>query len=98
MEEADEPANVKSSPVPVRVTVCGLPWAVSVMAMVPVLAPPALGLKAMLKVQLALTATLEPQLLVWEASPLTAILMMPRLALPVLVSVTLCALLVVPTV
>ena len=89
VEEPDAAAIVKSSPVPERVMVCGLPSAVSTTAMAPVLVPPLVGLKVMLKVQLALTATLEPQLLFWEASPLTATLMMLRDAPPVFVRVTL---------
>jgi len=98
VEEPDGAAIVKSSPVPERVMVCGLPSAVSTTAMAPALVPPLVGLKVILKVQLALTATLEPQSLVWEASPLTAMLMMLRAAPPVLVRVTLWALLGVPTV
>jgi hypothetical protein len=46
-------------------------------------------LKVTLMVQLALAATLEPQVLVWEKSPLTVMLEMLRVALPVLLSVTL---------
>jgi hypothetical protein len=57
--------------------------------MVPLLVPPAVGLKVTLKVQLALTATFEPQSLVWEASPPAAMLVMLSTAPPVLVRVTL---------
>jgi hypothetical protein len=89
VEEAVGAANVKSSPVPVSVMVWGLPSAVSVTAMVPFLVPPAVGLKVMLRVQLELTATFEPQSLVWEASPLAATLVMLSAAPPVLVRVTL---------
>jgi len=39
-------------------------------------------------VQLAPTATLEPQVLVWEKSPLTVMLVMRRVALPVFLRVT----------
>ena len=76
-------------PVPVRLTdwVAGL--ALSVMVTAPVLVPVAVGLKVTLRVQLALAARLEPQVLVWEKSPLTVMLVMPRVALPVLRSVTL---------
>jgi hypothetical protein len=57
--------------------------------MVPVLVPPAVGLKVTLRVQLALTATLDPQSLVWEAPPPAAMLVMLSAAPPVLVRVTL---------
>jgi hypothetical protein len=40
-------------------------------------------------VQLALAAKLEPQVLVWEKSPLTVMLVIVRVALPVFVRVTL---------
>ncbi len=71
--------------------------ALSVMVTVPVLVPVAVGLKVTLRVQLALAATLEPQVLVWEKLPLTLMLVIVRLAFPVFLSVTLCALLLVPT-
>jgi len=63
--------------------------ALSVMVTTPVLVPVAVGLKVTLMVQLALAATLEPQVLVWEKSPLTVMLVMLRVALPVLLRVTL---------
>jgi hypothetical protein len=78
-----------STPVPVRLTVWVAGLALSVMVTTPVLVPVAVGLKVTLRVQLALAATLEPQVLVWEKSPLTVILVMLRVALPVLLRVTL---------
>jgi hypothetical protein len=45
-------------------------------------------LKVTLRVQLAPAATLEPQVLVWEKSPLALMLVIVRLALPVFLSVT----------
>jgi hypothetical protein len=90
--EVEEPAaavKVKSSPVPVSATVCGLPTPLSVMVRAPVLVPPAVGLKVTLRVQLAPVATLEPQVFVWEKSPLTVMLLMLRVALPVFLRVTL---------
>jgi hypothetical protein len=51
-------------PVPVRLTVCGLPLALSVIVMVAVLVPDAVGAKVTLIVQLAPADTLEPQVLV----------------------------------
>ena len=92
MAEVEEPegaAMVKSSPVPVSAMVWGLPSAVSVTAMAAVLVPPAAGLKVTLRVQLALTATLEPQSLVWQASWLAVMPAMLRAAPPVLVRVML---------
>ena len=53
------------------------------MVTTPVLVPAAVGLKVTLRVQLAPAATLEPQVLVWEKSPLTVMLVMLRAALPV---------------
>jgi hypothetical protein len=78
-----------ATPVPVKLTdwVAGL--ALSVMVTAPVLVPVAVGLKVTLRVQLAPAATLEPQVLVWEKSPLTVMLVMLRVALPVLLRVTL---------
>jgi hypothetical protein len=89
LDEASGTLKAKSSPVPVSVTVCGLPAALSVTVTLPVLIPVAVGSKVTLMVQLALAATLEPQVLVWEKSPLTVILETLRAALPVLLSVTL---------
>jgi hypothetical protein len=76
-------------PVPLRLTVCVAGVALSVMVTAPVLVPAAVGLKVTLMVQLALVVTLEPQVLVWEKSPLAAMLVMLRVALPVFLSVTL---------
>jgi hypothetical protein len=56
-------------PVPESGTVCGLPAALSATARVADRFPVAAGLKLTLMVQLALAATLDPQLLVWEKSP-----------------------------
>jgi hypothetical protein len=69
--------------------VCVAGLALSVMVRVPVLVPVVVGLKVTLMVQLALAATLEPQVLVWEKSPLILMLEIARLALPVFWSVTL---------
>jgi hypothetical protein len=76
-------------PVPVRLTVWVAGLALSVMVRAPVLVPVAVGLKVTLSVQEALGARLEPQVLVWEKSPLTVMLVIVRVALPVLLSVTL---------
>ena len=76
-------------PVPVRLTVWVAGLALSVMVNEPLLKPLAVGVKVTLRVQLALAARLEPQVLVWEKSPLTVMLVMLRTALPVFLRVTL---------
>jgi hypothetical protein len=58
------------------------------MVTAPVLVPAAVGLKVTLRVQFALIATLEPQVLVWEKSPLALMLVIVRPALPVLLTTT----------
>jgi hypothetical protein len=78
-----------ATPVPVRLTVCVAGLALSVIVKVPLLDPAAVGVKVTLRVQLAPAATLEPQVLVWEKSPLTVMLVMLRAAFPALLSVTL---------
>ena len=71
---------------PVRLTV----WvALSMMAKEPLREPLTVGVKVTLSVQLALAATVEPQVLVWEKSPLAVMLVMLSAALPVLLRVTL---------
>jgi hypothetical protein len=67
------------------------------MLMLPVLVPPAVGLKLAAMEQLAPALTLVPQLLVWKKSPLAVMPEMVSEALPVLVSATVCAPLLVPT-
>ena len=79
----------EETPVPVRLTVCVAGLALSVMVTAPVRVPVVVGLKVTLIVQLAPTATLEKQLLVWEKLPLTLMLVIVRLALPVFLSLTL---------
>ena len=90
---------VGAVPVPVRLTVCGLPEALSVMLKVPVRVPDAVGVNVTLIVQLAPAATEPPHVSVSAKSALAAILpVIVRAALPVLDSVTVCAALVVPVV
>jgi hypothetical protein len=50
------------------------------------------------KVKLAPALTVVPHVLVWEKSPLAVILEMVSETLPVLVSVTVCALVLFPTI
>jgi hypothetical protein len=56
-------------PVPERLTVCGLPVALSEMLTAAVRAPVAAGVKVTLIEQLPLAATELPQVLVWAKSP-----------------------------
>lgn len=85
-------------PVPVRLMVCGLLLALSVMVTVPVRVPVAVGWKVTLMVQLPPAVTEPPQLLVWAKSPLIATLVIVRAVVPLLVRVEVKALLVCPTV
>ena len=70
------------------------------MLRVPLLGPPATGLKVTEMVQFVPAATELPQVLVWEKSPaFVPVIVMPEMvsaALPVLVRVTVCAVLLVP--
>jgi hypothetical protein len=68
----------------VRLAVWVVGLALSVTVTVPVLCPLPVGLKVTLMVQEAPAATLEPQVLVWEKSPVTAMLVILRAAVPVL--------------
>ena len=63
------------TPMPVKLTVCGLPLALSVTVKVPVRVPVVVGRKVTLIVHLAPAASELPQLLVWAKSPLSAPLM-----------------------
>ena len=98
-----ESVTAGAVPVPVAVSVCGLPAALSVMVSVALRAPAAVGLKVTLKVQLAPAASVAgsvPQVFVWAKSPAFAppmvMLLMVSVPVPGFVSVTFCAALVVP--
>ena len=70
----------------------------SVSVIAPVLVPVVVGVKVTPKVQLADTASVAPHVLpVVAKSPVGRMLVMLNVAVPVLVKVTVCALLVVPT-
>ena len=88
-------------PVPDRLTVCGLPVALSVMLMDADRAPATVGVNVTLIVHDALAARLLPHVVVRAKSPLlvpvTAMLLIVSDAPPVLLSVTVDAALVVPT-
>jgi hypothetical protein len=79
-------------PVPARITVCGLPVALSVMVTEAERDPKAVGVKATLIVQLPPAATGLPQVLFWAKSPefvpVTTRALTLKLAFPVLFTVT----------
>jgi len=78
------------TPVPVRLTVCGLLLASSFTVTVPLRVPVVVGLKLTLMVQLAPGARLFPQLLLSRKLVLAEIPLIFKVPLPVLVSVTGC--------
>ena len=95
-EGVAEAEGAGARPVPVRVTLWGLPEASSVTLTVPERVPPAVGVKVMLMLQFAAAARLAPQVLVWAKSPLAAMLEILSVTFPEFVSFTDCAALVVP--
>src|SRR5205807_2157813 len=91
-------------PEPLKATVCGLPLALSVMVTLALLEPVAVGENVTLIVQEAPAASvleLLGHVLVWAKSPalvpVRPMLLMVRAAVPLLVSVTVWAVLVVLT-
>src|SRR5258708_1482002 len=90
-----------ATPVPLKVTICGLLVALSSIVRFGERAPAKAGVKVTLIVQLCPAATLPPQVLVSTKSPGLApnivMLESSRVAFPVLLRVTPCAALVVPT-
>jgi hypothetical protein len=75
----------------------GLFTALLVIVTLPVRAPPVVGENVTLTVQLAFTARLVPQVFVCAKSPLAAIELMVADAVPVFVTVAVCAAVVLPT-
>ena len=89
-------------PVPLKLTTCGLPLALSVSVRLPERPPVAVGVKVTLITQLPLAATgvLVLQVVPLAAtakSPVAAMLVKLKDAVPLLVTVTALAALVVPT-
>ena len=100
MSEADDKLTMGAVPVPLKVTVCVLPATpllLSVMVNMPVSGPVAVGEKVTLIVQEPLAATLPMQLSVSPKSAVVVMLVMVRAAVAVLLRVTGCDTLVVPT-
>jgi len=87
-----------AAPVPVRVTVCGLPEPLSVKLKLPVRVPVPVGANVTLTLQFPPAASELPQVLVSPKSPLAEIPVIVSAAPPLLESVTVCAVLVVATV
>ena len=83
-------------PVPLRLTVWGLPAPLSVTLNVPLRGPDAEGVKVTLILQLPPAANVVPQLLVCAKSPLAEMPVMVSGPVPLFVRVTVCAALVVP--
>ena len=90
------------APVPLKLRVCGLPVALSVSDRIPVAVPTAVGVNVSATAQVPAAATevavaqVVPEVAMAKG-PVTPIAVKVRLALPVLVTVTVCAGLVVPT-
>jgi hypothetical protein len=93
-----EPPPPPVTPVPLKVTAWGLSGALSKIESVPDSVPVVVGVKLTLIVQSVLVARLDPQSLVSLKLVLTVMAVMFSDVLPVLVSVTGCDALVVPTV
>ena len=88
---------MKTTPVPVSRTICGLPPALSEIIRPAVAVPATAGLNVTAMVQLAPAFTVLPQVFVWEKGPLMIMPEIVSVAVPVLLSVTVCTLLV-PTI
>ena len=88
------------TPLPVRLSFCGLPVALSVTVTVPVSVPVVAGLKTTLNVQLAPAASVLMHVAPGPKEKLPTVWVMPlifKVAVPVFFSVTTCAALAVPT-
>jgi len=101
LEEESVAAGPPVVPVPVRLTDCGLPVALSATEIAAVRVPESIGANTAVMVQFAPAATETPQLLVCEKSPefvpVIVMLEIANVVLPVLNSVTPPGALVVPT-
>jgi hypothetical protein len=101
VDEPEGGANAKSWTVPVSATICGLPPALSLIETLPEALPPAVGAKSTATVQADPAATgaavvhVVPELAMANG-PVELSAVKVRRALPVLVTVTDCAALVLP--
>lgn len=86
-----ERAAAEAPPVPVRLNDGGVPGRLLFKVSVPLTDPCAVGVKVTFTVQLAPTARVEPQLLVWLKPALAVKPEMESVAFPLLVMVIVCA-------
>jgi len=87
---------VTCTPIPLKLTVCGLPLALSVMFSDPLNVPVVAGLKVTEIVHFAPTAMVAPHVLVWVKGEAVRMLEMVSVLVPVLVRVTFLTPLAVP--
>ena len=97
VKEVGERLATGTVPFPVRVAVWIAGLALSVTVIEPFREPGTVGVKVTLIVQEALAGTLEPQVLVWEKSPLMVMPEIIRAMAPLFVRVIVSGELVVPT-
>jgi hypothetical protein len=76
-----------ATPLPERLTVCGLPDALSAIEIVPVRVPATVGVNVTVITHDAPAARLDPHVFVCAKSPLAVILLMLKLAVPLFVAV-----------
>jgi hypothetical protein len=86
------------APMPLKLTLCGLPAALLVMVITPFRVPGAVGVKVTVKLQKAPAPSPLPQLFVTAKSPLTVMLAKLSAAAPMLVNAIVFAALLVPSV
>jgi hypothetical protein len=98
LEGDSEAPGAVDTPVPDKLTACGLPVASSVIENVPVLEPEVVGVKVTENEQLPPARTVPPQVLVFAKSPVMPVEAIVSVAVPVFVRVTVCAAEVIPTV
>ena len=84
-------------PVPLKLPVCGVPAALSLMLKVPEREPVAVGVNVTLMLQLVPAANATPQLLLCAKSPLAVMLLIVSGPVPVLLSVAVCGAPAAPT-
>jgi hypothetical protein len=97
VSDAGDKAAIGATPVPARATDGEAPVTLLFNVRVPVRLPRAVGVNARLTVQFVPAARVLGQLLDWAKSPAKLNPLMDSAAVPVLVSVAICAALVVPT-
>ncbi len=94
---AGERAATGARPTPAKLTFEGLPGALCVIESVPLAVPAEVGVKVTFAVQLVLGARKLPQVVACANGPDTVVLLMNSVPVPVLLRVTGCGALLVPT-